>query len=232
MLIKWGALVVDGRGKLGGHVASKNKGGNYLRTKVTPNNPQTIAQNNVRAIFGSLSSQWSALTESQRESFNSLVDSYAKTNIFGDLKSLTGKALFQKLNQTLVLAGESVLTTCLPPLEIPQTQLDSSGNVFDIGVGSEFALGLVQTTNAVKAILYSSGVVSAGTSFVSNKMKLVGRKDFVSGSTSWDNIDRDYTPIFGTPSVGDKIFFGVRFYNANGQLSPMQTTSLIVTETV
>jgi len=41
MKMKFGAIVVDGRGKIGGHVASKNRGGAYLRTKVTPSNPQT-----------------------------------------------------------------------------------------------------------------------------------------------------------------------------------------------
>jgi len=32
----FGAIVVDGRGKLGGHVASKNRHGSYFRTKVSP----------------------------------------------------------------------------------------------------------------------------------------------------------------------------------------------------
>ena len=39
MKIKFGSEVVDGRGKIGGHVYSKNKGGAYKRTKVTPSNP-------------------------------------------------------------------------------------------------------------------------------------------------------------------------------------------------
>ena len=30
MKMKWGALVVDGRGKIGGQVASKNRAGAYL----------------------------------------------------------------------------------------------------------------------------------------------------------------------------------------------------------
>ena len=52
MKIKWGALVVDGRGKLGGHVAAQNRGGSYLRTKVTPSNPQTTFQTGVRSMGG------------------------------------------------------------------------------------------------------------------------------------------------------------------------------------
>lgn len=231
MLIKWGALVVDGRGKLGGHVASKNKGGNYLRTKVTPNNPQTSAQNNVRSIFGSLSSQWSALSEAQRLSFNEMVDSYAKTNVFGDLKSLTGKALFQKLNQTLVLAGDSVLTTCPAPAEIPQIPLDMANSVFEVGVTDFMFIAVDNVLYSAKAIVYSSGVVSAGTSFVANKMKVIGRSVIQAEDGDSQMSFENYSAVFGTPNVGDKIYFGIKYYNDNGQLSPMQTGSLVVTAT-
>jgi hypothetical protein len=47
MKMKFGAIVTEGRGKIGGHVASKNKSGAYLRTKVTPVNRQSVAQSNV-----------------------------------------------------------------------------------------------------------------------------------------------------------------------------------------
>lgn len=93
MKIKFGALVTDGRGKLGGHVASKNRSGNYLRTKVTPSNPQTAAQQATRAVLGSLSTAWSGLTLAQRNSFNSAVGDWSGTNIFGDIKNPTGKNL-------------------------------------------------------------------------------------------------------------------------------------------
>jgi len=44
MKIKFGSIVVNGSGKLGGHVYSSNRGGNYVRTLATPSNPQTPAQ--------------------------------------------------------------------------------------------------------------------------------------------------------------------------------------------
>ena len=59
MKLKFGAIVTDGRGKIGGHVASKNRSGAYLRTKVTPSNPNTVAQVQVRSILASLSQSWS-----------------------------------------------------------------------------------------------------------------------------------------------------------------------------
>ena len=83
MKLKFGALVVDGSGKIGGQVVSSNRGGKYLRTKVTPSNPSTVAQQNARALLSSLSTQWADLTEAQRLSFNSAVSNFATTDIFG-----------------------------------------------------------------------------------------------------------------------------------------------------
>ena len=55
--IKFGMMMTDARGKLGGQVFSKNKGGAYVRTKVTPSNPQTIAQTTRRALFAAIWSE-------------------------------------------------------------------------------------------------------------------------------------------------------------------------------
>jgi len=51
----FGAIVVDGRGKLGGHVASKNRHGSYFRTKVSPSQPASQYSANVRAAYYNLS---------------------------------------------------------------------------------------------------------------------------------------------------------------------------------
>ena len=64
--IKFGMMMTDASGKLGGQVFSKNRGGSYVRTKVTPTNPQSTAQMSIRGIFASISSRWSSLTEAQR----------------------------------------------------------------------------------------------------------------------------------------------------------------------
>jgi len=54
----FGAIVVDGRGKLGGHVASKNRHGSYFRTKVSPSQPASQYSANVRARFTTISQAW------------------------------------------------------------------------------------------------------------------------------------------------------------------------------
>jgi len=104
-LIKWGMMVVDGRGKLGGHVLTKSRNGATVRTKVTPTNPQTSYQQTNRAIFGQLSSNWTSLTEAQRQAWNGAVKEFEKTNIFGDLKAPAGRDLYISLNRNILQAG-------------------------------------------------------------------------------------------------------------------------------
>lgn len=223
MKIKWGALVVDGRGKLGGHVAAQNRGGSYLRTKVTPSNPQSTFQTGVRNLFGSISAGWSDLTAEQRNAWNNAVDSWKKTNIFGDLKIPSGKALYQRLNQQAQVVGYSDLTTPpvkedLPPSNVTAVAIDTTAETIT-------ATGLYNGTNATVQV-FSSGVVSAGTSFVKNLMRVIGH----SGGSAYDPSQAytDYVARFGAPGAGEKIFIGFKVVLPTGQASPLQVVEATV----
>lgn len=223
MKIKWGALVVDGRGKLGGHVAAQNRGGSYLRTKVTPSNPQSTFQTGVRNLFGSISAGWSDLTAEQRNAWNNAVDSWKKTNIFGDLKIPSGKALYQRLNQQAQVVGYSALTTPpvkedLPPSNVTAVTIDTTEE--------EITATGIYNGSAATVQVFSSGVVSAGTNFVKNLMRMVSHSN---GATYSSEITyTDYVARFGTPSPGEKIFIGFKVVLPTGQASPMQVVEAVV----
>ena len=117
--IKWGAIVVDGRGKLGGHVFTKTKSGATMRTKVTPVNPQTAAQASARSRLGGNSQAWAGLTEEQRSSWNALASETSKTNIFGDQYFPSGKNLFTSVNNNLIMAGSTSIVNAPTFKELP-----------------------------------------------------------------------------------------------------------------
>lgn len=216
MKIKWGALVVDGRGKIGGHVASKNRGGAYMRTKVTPVNPQSAQQSAVRQLFGQLSQSWSTLTPEQRASFDEGVSDYQQTNIFGDLKSPSGKALFQRLNTNLLTVGASQVNT-LPSLVAGPTLYPSAVQI-DTGLSSVF-FDQFETGAGIYGIVRSSGKVTAGTTFVKNKMRVTSA--FVlDGATLPQDFYSGYTTKFGVPTSGDKIYFEFNYVLSNGVQTP------------
>lgn len=136
-LIKWGMMVVDGRGKLGGHVLTKSRNGASVRTKVTPTNPQTSYQQQNRAIFGQLSSNWTGLTEAQRQAWNSAVKEFEKTNIFGDLKAPAGRDLYISLNRNILQAGGTEILVPpkkegIKPNAITSVDFDDTNEVIDI----------------------------------------------------------------------------------------------------
>lgn len=221
--IKFGMMMTDASGKLGGQVFSKNRGGAYVRTKVTPSNPQTTAQMLVRGIFASISSSWSSLTESARLSFNNLVNDYARTDIFGDLRNPSGKALFQRLNQNLEISGQAQITTCVPPTEVPFANVvsalgDVSATSLDVETDGD--------TTGSKVVVWATPSLSQGTTFVKNKLRQV--QVFTGAAAGTFDLYDAYVAKFGIPAAGDNIYVGVRVINANGQASPLETIKAVI----
>jgi len=168
MKIKFGALVIAGRGKIGGHVASRNRGGAYLRTKVTPVNPSTVYQAAVRNRLAGISTDWRALTAAQRLAWNAAVSDFAKTDIFGDLRNPSGFNLHQKLNNNLVNCGEAQLTA--PPLPCAVDFLTS------LSLTADYTLQTMTLTYAPaisathKILVFATPAISPGISFVKSAL--------------------------------------------------------------
>lgn len=218
-----GIGVVDIRGKLNGSVFSKNRGGAYVRTKVTPNNPQSLAQMSVRGIFAALSSAWSALTEENRNSWNGFVAAYGRTDVFGDIRNPSGKNLFQRLNQNLTITGQANLTNCVAPLEVPFLGLvaatcDISGLTFDFTSSGD-------TTGSV-LLISATPSLSQGTKFVKNQLRNISTAPGEAGAEP--NFYDEYIAKFGIPAVGANIVLSVKVVNANGQASPAETVKVTV----
>ncbi len=220
-IVKFGMIIVDMRGKLGGHVLAKNRGGSYARTKVTPLNPQTGFQMKIRAIFTTITQAWSSLTENQRNSFRVRAPLYSSKNIFGDSKVPSGKELHQRLNENLIHSGQAILTEALPPIPVPASKISGVA----IAPGFSFEIELDGDSTGSRVQVFASSAVTKGTEFVRHKLRLL---TFRVG-TDQQSIDilSEYTQRFGAPVSGDKIFIGIKFINAQGQASPMETLSAI-----
>ena len=226
MKVKFGLVVTDGRGKLGGHVMSKNRSGNYIRTKVTPSNPKTAAQTAQRALLSQFSQGWKGLTQLQRNAWLSAVDGFQKTNIFGDNVKPSGNTLYTRLNINVAIAGGSALT--LPPesvgvdalTSISGTASESSGD-FDVTVGPA-------TTPADHAlIIEATEQLSQGISNANNKFRQIAVDPaLVAGVVDLSTI---YSDRFGTLIAGKKIFVRAKYIRkTTGEVSQYLKTSIIV----
>lgn len=121
--IKFGMMMTDARGKLGGQVFTKTRQGATVRTKVTPANRQSARQGDVRSSFAFISRAWSTDPAVDRDAWNAAVSRFQRTNVFGDKYLPSGKNLFMQLNQNLAVVNTAMETT--PPLssDAPSVQV-------------------------------------------------------------------------------------------------------------
>ena len=222
MKIKFGSIVVNGSGKLGGHVYSSNRGGNYIRTLATPSNPQTPAQQTGRSIFTTLTKGWSSLTQSERDTWNGATGTFEKTDQFGDTRELSGKGLYISLNKELILIEQAKINTAPSALSIvfpgvfapTVTALDST-----------IVMNFESIPPIPGLVVRSSGPVSAGTSFVKDKLRNIAVNETADDGVM---LGAAYEERFGALVVGQKIAFSVYTVNLSGQRSPQLTIFAIV----
>lgn len=212
--IKFGMMMTDARGKLGGQVFSKNRAGAYIRTKVSPVNPRTSTQMTSRSILGSLSTSWNDITDAQRESWNKAVSQWQKTDIFGDLKQPTGKNLFVRLNKNLVQSGQPSIDVAPAKVEMPEISIFTAA-INTTGESVSFA-GL-PTISSGSYQLSATPVLSPGVSFAKNKFRVIGY--YADIAVAGEAIFLAYQNKFGTVADGDNIQFQVKYIAPTGQAS-------------
>lgn len=216
--IKFGLVVTDARNKLGGHVFSKNRAGAYLRTLVTPVNPRSVTQTGVRALFGQISKAWSELTEAQRNAWRSAVDSWKRTDVFGDLKRPDGKALHQRLNQQAQVVGYPAILTPAEPSEVASDIAATAS--FDLS-GTRLIISPVSVSAASTVQVFATPKMSQGTQFVKDKLRVI---HFDKGDTfSPIDLYNAYVARFGAVALNDNIHVGIRYIDDNGNATPLQT---------
>lgn len=203
MKVQFGSIVVAGSGKLGGHVASRNRAGAYWRTKVTPVNPQTTAQLSVRNRLGSLSQDWRGLTDAQRAAWNGVVSSFAKTDVFGDLKNPTGFNLYQRLNNNLITIGEAAITVPPVPSAVAEVGLTSITATAGAGTIAVVLTAAVPGTSAVK--VFATAPQSPGVTFVKSEYRLI--TVLAAATATPVALGTAYVAKFGSWAVGQKLFF-------------------------
>jgi hypothetical protein len=228
MKTKFGSIIVAGSGKIGGHVASKNRGGSYLRTKVTPANARTTFQSGVRALFTLLSQAWRGLLDAQRIAWNAATPDYAKTDIFGDLRNPSGLNLFQKLNNNLQSIGVAILDDPPAPASVDACVITSIGN--SLTVPSFQLIFAPAISENIKVKVFATAPMSAGKSFVKSEYRLIEVLDDTNVSPY--SLIAAYEAKFGNRGeAGQKIFVKLLPINVvTGQAGASSVASNITTE--
>lgn len=193
------------RNKLNGSVASKNRYGSYLRNKVTPVNPQTTYQQAVRQQLGALSSQYRSLTEAQRQSWINGSSNFPFTDIFGDIRHLSGQTLYVKLNTNLINAGGSPISSAPQPIGIPEFAVTALTAEVDAGAltGLEVSTSAETVPAGFALAIYATPPLSPSINFIKNRLRFIGVVDAAAGAADILSL---YSARFGTSAnIGERI---------------------------
>lgn len=224
MLVK--GIFTNISGSTGGVTASRNKGGQYLRARTTPVNPNSTSQQLARSRFTNANEGWSALTTAQRADWNDYAQLQNWTNRLGDPIRLSGQQAY--VGSYSALESATITPVIAPPP--PNTRPASL-------VIPAFAPAIVAT---------NVGLFTAGTLTGADRYVIAVSPPLPPGVTSYKGpyriggpVDGDaaaidmslavYDAIFvarGTPTLGQRFAIRITSVLATGQYStPTQRIS-------
>lgn len=105
MLVKFGSLIVDGKGTIGGYIVQRGRSGTIVRVKKSPIQPLTQYQLDVRNYFKQCQNLYNTLNAKQVQDWNTFADNMPITNYFGDVRYLSGQQMFMYCAMNFYLSG-------------------------------------------------------------------------------------------------------------------------------
>ncbi len=224
--VKFTAVVADMRNKLNGSVFARNRGGAYVRTKVTPLNPQSLRQVAARNLLTSLAQGFRSLSQAQITAWNEAVTQWQTTDIFGDLVSPTGLALYVRLNSNISNGGGTLISTPPAPqgaAALVELSLSAAvtGDVFDI----TFDPATVPADHSL--YIESTAMLSPGINNANSRFRYIDNY----GATTASPIDAfaAQTAKFGSLVAGQKAYVRCKLINLiTGEVSLALKASAIV----
>jgi hypothetical protein len=205
-------------GSYQGITSSRNRFGQYVRTRATPVNPNSGFQGTVRNRMAVNAAAWRALTAVQRSGWAALGLLMSRTDSLGQTYSLTGFQAYCSVNNNNLAAGNAVVSAA-PALITP------SGLLTAVITLTTAALSIAYTPTplgaGIRLFTFASPQRSAGRNFEAD-FRLIAVTAAAAASPA--NVFSAYEARLGTPVLGNRIFFSFQLYQG-GFLSGALVTS-------
>lgn len=208
-------------GSYAGVTSSRNRFGQYVRSRATPVNPNTSFQANVRARLAQNAAAWRALTDIQRAGWTSLGLQMVRTDSLGQTYNLTGFGAYCSVNNNNLAAGNAVVaaaptfttptavTTCTPTLSAAAFSL--AFTVTPLGAGQ-------------RLFAYASPQRAQGRNFEADyRLIAVG----AAATASPLVIFTPYQSRLGTPVTGNRIFISLTVYASGFESAPLIVSQIV-----
>lgn len=118
--IQLSALATDMKGKSGGSVFARNKGGLYFRNNPGAVQKKSFAWQNQKSRFTALSTSWRSLSNEERIAWEQMAESYPAQDAWGNSYIPSGYQLYMRLNGTLTSYNLDLLATPNSPGTWPE----------------------------------------------------------------------------------------------------------------
>ncbi len=187
-------------GSVAGQTYSRNRFGQYIRTRAIPVNPNSPAQAAVRNSLADNSQAWQALTAPQRLAWNNYSALHPRSDSLGQSITLSGFQSFVGVNSLLSMLAIANVTA--PPLEPAFTPADV--NNVDSPGGLDIEIDFAAAVAAKEWLLYSSPPKSLGTAFNRDYrfLSAIG----VVAAPGAESVTADFVAKWGTLAVGQRFF--------------------------
>jgi len=217
-LAKYGAIITDMKGKLGGHHFKSSLSGATVSTNRQPEavndiryNPrQPEAVNDIRFNFQRAASAWQALTVLEQKAWQASAVNFPFKNKYGALIKPSGYHCFVGINARLLNTGGSIITTPPAPTSAPAvlsfTITSCSSSALVITLGSAVPTGYVAQIKCTRSL-------SAGRQVASKNFSLVQQSP--AATTGAVNIWAGYRDLFGNPITGNTLWIVVVLINTS-----------------
>ena len=214
-------LTVPSSGSQAGTTASRNRFGQYLRTRATPVNPASAAQGAVRGRMSVNSAAWRGLTAAQRAGWSDLGLSMVRSDSLGQSYTLQGNQAYASVNNVRVQAGLAPVGDA-PAISTPVSLLTVTPTI--TALSFSIAYTATPLPAATYLFLFASPQRSAGRSYESD-YRLIKVSTAAQASPLVSLVE--YTAKFGVPVTGNKIFLSLVTVALGFQSGAFQTTAIV-----
>jgi hypothetical protein len=214
-------LVPPQSGSVSGQTASRNRFGQYMRTRAIPVNPSSAAQGTVRARLAANSAAWRLLTSAQRAGWSDLGLSMVRSDSLGQSYSLQGNQAYASVNNNRILSGLAVVPDA-PGIATPVALVTVTVTL------TAASLSIAYTATPLAAATYlavfASPQRSAGRNFEGDFRFI---KLSAAAAVSPLVALTEYTAKFGVPVVGNRIFFSLITITLGFESGPFITSAVV-----
>ena len=212
-------IISVGSGSVAGLTFSHNKGGNYIRARTIPTDPNTPEQQAIKSIVGNLAGLWnSQLTSAQRSDWNTYAANVPLLNSLGQSRTVSGIAMYirsntARLQSSLARKDAAPTVFTLGDFTNPSFGFDATNDEVDVTFD---AVDAWANEDDAAMLVYASRPQNDTIDFFKGPYRFAGRidGDAITPPTSPAAITAPFTAV-----AGQRIFERIVVVRADGRVS-------------